>query len=554
MSEPLGFGVEEPEDRHGAFPRLDEEQRAQLRRLGEVRAVEAGEVLYRAGGTDYDFFVVESGAVTMVQGYGTENRVILVHGQHRFLGELSLLTGSRAVLTAVVRDPGEVIQVPRDMLRQIAAEDEDLINLILRAYLARRSILIEAEAGVKLVGSRYSQDTRRLREFLARNRVPHRWMDLESDAQAEVLLQTLGVAPCETPIVLGNDGVLRNPSNAEIAATLGLGARGAPPALCDLVIVGGGPAGLGAAVYGASEGLDTQAIDAVAFGGQASTSSRIENYLGFPAGVSGSELADRAALQASRLGARLVMPAEAVGFARDDGHYAISLASGETVNGLAIILATGAQYNKLDVPDLERYEGLGVYYAATQAEGQLCAGDPVVIVGGGNSAGQAAMYLSQHAASCHLMIRGGDLGKSMSRYLVDEIEGREQVQLVTHSEVAELKGESVLDGVIVRDTRTGERREMPAKALFVFIGASPHTDWLRGEVAMDEDCFLLTGRDVPVEELAAHGAEDPFFLETSQPGVFAVGDVRSGSVKRVASAVGEGSMAVRLVHQRLAAQ
>jgi thioredoxin reductase (NADPH) len=553
MSEPLGFGVEETENRHGAFPKLDEQQRAHLRRLGEVRKVESGEVLYRAGGADYDFFVVESGAVAMVQGYGTENRVIVVHGPHRFLGELSLLTGSRAVLTAVVRDPGEVIQVPREMLRLLAAEDEDLINLIMRAYLARRSILIEVEAGVKLIGSRYSQDTRRLREFLARNRVPYRWMDLESDAQAEALLQTLGVAPCETPIVLGNDGVLRNPSNAEIAATLGLGARGAPPTLCDLVIVGGGPAGLAAAVYGASEGLDTQAIDAVAFGGQASTSTRIENYLGFPAGVSGSELADRAALQASRFGARLVMPAEAVGFGRDDGHYAIRLASGETVNGLAVIVATGAQYNKLDVPDLERYEGLGVYYAATQAEGLLCAGDPVVIVGGGNSAGQAAMFLSRRAASCHLMIRGGDLGKSMSRYLVDEIEGRQQVQLVTHSEVAELKGQSVLEAVIVRDTRTGERREMPAKSLFVFIGASPHTDWLRGELAMDEDCFLLTGRDVPAEELAAHGAEDPFFLETSQPGVFAVGDVRSGSVKRVASAVGEGSMAVRLVHQRLAA-
>jgi thioredoxin reductase (NADPH) len=552
VSEALGTGVEEPENRHGAFPRLDEQQRARLRSLGEVRQVEAGEVLFHAGGTDYDFFVVESGAVAVVQGYGTENRVIAVHGEHRFLGELSLLTGSRAVLTAVVRDPGEVIQVPRDSLRQVAAEDEDLINLILRAYLARRSILIEVEAGVKLVGSRYSQDTRRLREFLSRNRVPYRWMDLESDEEAEILLQTLGVTPCETPIVLGGEGVLRNPSNADIAALLGLGARGDPPALCDLVIVGGGPAGLAAALYGASEGLDTQAIDAVAFGGQASTSARIENYLGFPAGVSGSELAERAALQAFRFGARLVVPAEAVGFGRDDGHYAIQLASGETVNGLTVIVATGAQYRKLDVPDLERYVGLGVYYAATQAEGQLCFGDPVVIVGGGNSAGQAAMFLSRHAASCHLLIRGGDLGKSMSRYLVDEIEGRDQVQVLTNAEVAELKGESGLEAIVVRDTRTGAQREMPAKALFVFIGASPHTDWLRGEVTMDEDCFLLTGSDVQGEDLAAHGEERPFFLETSQPGVFAVGDVHSGSVKRVASAVGEGSMAVRLVHQRLA--
>jgi thioredoxin reductase (NADPH) len=351
---------------------------------------------------------------------------------------------------------------------------------------------------------------------------------------------------------MGTDGVMRNPSNAEVAAALGLGASGPPPALCDLVIVGGGPAGLAAALYGASEGLDTQAIDAVAFGGQASTSSRIENYLGFPVGISGSELAERASLQANKFGARLVVPAEAVGFAREDGHYAIGLAGGGAVNGRTIIVATGAQYRKLDVPDLERFEGDGVYYAATVSEAQICAGDPVVIVGGGNSAGQAAMFLSEQAGSCRLLIRGGDLGKSMSRYLVDEIEGREQVEVLTYSEIAAIEGESGVEQVIVRDTRTGERAEMPAKAVFVFIGASPHTDWLRGEVAMDKDCFLLTGPDVRDEDLPAHAEERPFFLETSQPGVFAVGDVRSGSIKRVASAVGEGSMAVRLVHQRLA--
>jgi thioredoxin reductase (NADPH) len=552
MSEPLGVGMEEPENRHGAFPRLGEEQRARLRALGELRRVESGEVLFRDGDAGYDFFLVESGVVAVVQGYGSENRVIAVHGPHRFLGELNLLTGSRAYLTAVVRDPGEVIQVPVAALRALVAQDEELGNVILRAFLSRRSILIEVGAGVKVVGSRYSRDTRRLREFLQRNRVPYRWMDLETDAEADVLLRALGVEPGETPVVLGGEGVLRNPSNAQLAAMLGIGARGAPPAMCDLVIVGGGPAGLAAALYGASEGLDTQAIDAVAFGGQASTSSRIENYLGFPAGISGSELAARAALQAGKFGARLMVPAEAVGFAREDGHYSVRLAGGETVNGRTVIVATGAQYRQLDVPDMERYEGLGVYYAATQAEAQLCAGDPVLIVGGGNSAGQAAMFLSRHAAGCRLLIRGDDLGKSMSRYLVDEIQSREQIEVVTHSEVAELRGEAGLEAVVVRDTRTGERRDLQAKALFVFIGASPHTDWLRGEVAMDEDCFLLTGRDVQDEGLLAHGEERPYFLETSQPGVFAVGDVHSGSIKRVASAVGEGSMAVRLVHQRLA--
>ena len=544
--------MDEPFDRDGAFPRLDSEQRARLRAAGEVRTVQPGDVLFREGDADYDFFVVESGAVAIVQGYGAENRVIAIHGPHRFLGELNLLTGSPPYLSAVVRDGGEVIQLSSAGLRSIVAEDQAFSNLILRAYLARRSILIDLGAGVKLVGSRYSGDSRRLREFLARNRMPYHWMDVEDDEEADTLLRAVGVTASETPVVIGGRGVLRNPSNAQLAAMLGLGSRGEPPPMCDLVIVGGGPGGLAAALYGASEGVDTQAIDAIAFGGQASTSSRIENYLGFPTGISGSELAERAVLQARRLGARLVVPAEAIGLTREDGHYAIELAGGELINGRTLIVATGAQYRKLDLPQLERYEGAGVYYAATQAEAQLCAADPVLIVGGGNSAGQAAMFLSRHASSCHLLIRGADLSASMSRYLIDELDRREQVQLLTHNQIVELKGESALEAVVVEDARTGTRSELAAKALFVFIGASPHTDWLRGHVAMDEHGFLLTGRDVPGEQLAAHGDDAPFFLETSQPGIFAVGDVRSGSIKRVASAVGEGSMAVRLVHQRLA--
>jgi thioredoxin reductase (NADPH) len=492
--------------------------------------------------------------VAIVQGYGEENRVIAVFGRHHFLGELSMLTGQRLYLSGVVSDGGEVIQIPVEKLREIVAEDKGLSDLILGAFMARRSFLIDAETGIKLIGSRFSPDSRRLREFLARNRMPYQWMDLEDDEEADTLLQALGVEPAETPVVIGGRGVLRNPSNAQLAAMLGFGSRGAPPAMCDLVIVGGGPAGLAAALYGASEGLDTQAIDAVAFGGQAGTSSRIENYLGFPTGISGSELAARAGLQARRLGARLVVPAEAMGLVREDAHYGVQLAGGEVVNGRTVIVATGAQYRRLDVPELDRYEGAGVYYAATQAEAQLCGGDPVLIVGGGNSAGQAAMFLSQHAASCRLLIRGSDLAKSMSRYLIDELERRPQIEVLTHREIVELKGEDALEAVIVTDTRTDERQELEAKALFVFIGASPHTDWLRDHVAMDEHCFLLTGGDVQGEHLAQHGEERPFFLETSQPGIFAVGDVHSGSIKRVASAVGEGSMAVRLVHQRLAAR
>jgi thioredoxin reductase (NADPH) len=552
VTEPLGAGLPEPPDRNGAFPRLTEEQRAKLRAIGTVRQVEQGEVLFRAGDDAYDFFVVESGAVAIVAGYEHDNRVIAVHGKHRFLGELNLLSGARVQLTAVVRDPGELIQVPADVLRHTVADDEELSNIILRAFMARRSILIEVGAGFKLLGSGYSPDSRRLREFLNRNRVPYHWIDLEQDEEADVVLRALKISPDETPLVLTGAGVKRNPTNAEVAQLLGIGARGTPPPLCDVVIVGGGPAGLAAAVYGASEGLDTQAIDSVAFGGQASTSSRIENYLGFPAGISGSELAERAMLQARKFGARLVVPAEAVGLARDNGHFTIELADGHQVNGRAIVVATGARYRKLDVPDLDKFEGAGVYYAATLAEAQMCANDPVLIVGGGNSAGQAAMFMSQHAAGCRLMIRGGDLSKSMSRYLIDEIERSGRIEVLTHGEVIELHGEHALESVTVVDSRTDERRDVPCKALFVFVGADPHTDWLRGHVAMDEHCFLRTGRDLDGEDLAHYAEGDrPLFLETSQPGLFAVGDVHSGSIKRCASAVGEGSMAIRLVFERL---
>jgi thioredoxin reductase (NADPH) len=552
VSEPLGIGIEERAESDGAYPRLTETQRARLRALGEVRAVSPGEVLFREGEPGYDFFVIESGAVAIVQGYEQENRVVVVHGRHQFLGELGLLTGSRVYLSAVVRDGGEVIQVPAGRLRALLGEDEEMSNVILRAYLSRRSRLIDAGAGVHLIGSRFSLDSRRLREFLARNRVPYEWTDLEEEDDVDTWLRTLDLKPSETPVLIGVGSLLRNPSNAELAAALGLGASGTPPALCDLVIVGGGPAGLAAAVYGASEGLDTQAIDSVAFGGQASTSSRIENYLGFPAGISGGELAARALLQAKKFGARLAMPAEAVDLVEEDGHYAIQLSDGSVVNGRTVIVATGAQYRKLDVPDLDRYEGLGVYYAATLIEAQMCVEDPVIVVGGGNSAGQAAIFLSQHAASCRLLIRGGDLGKSMSRYLVDEIERREGIEVLTHSEIVELQGKTALEAAVVADNRSGARTELPAKAVFVFIGASPHTNWLEGKVAMDEDGFLLTGVAVEGENRSAYGSGAPYFLETSRPGIFAVGDVRSGSIKRVASGAGEGSMAVQLVHQRLA--
>jgi thioredoxin reductase (NADPH) len=551
--EPLGAGVEEAVDRHGAFPRLNDEQRDALSALGERLTVESGEVLFREGDDSYDFYVVESGAVAIVQGHGAENRIIAIHGPHRFLGELNLLSRGRVYLTAVVRDAGEVIRVPAERLREVVAQDKELSDLIVAAYLARRSLLIDVGTGIKLIGSRYSADSRRLREFLARNRMPHTWIDVEQDAEAEGLLRGLGVEASDTPVVTWSEAqVLRNPTNQELAAKMGLGIAGPQPALCDIVVVGAGPAGLAAAVYGASEGLDTLVVEAMALGGQASTSSRIENYLGFPAGISGSELAARAAMQVEKFGARVVVPGEAIELESEDGHHVVHLAGGDRVAGRTLIVATGASYRRLDVPDLEKYEGLGVYYAATQAEAQMCENDPVLIVGGGNSAGQAAVFLAEHAADCRLMIRGDDLGKSMSRYLVDQIERDPRLEVVTSSRIVALHGEGGLESVTTEDARSGERRDQPCKALFVFIGADPHTEWLSGKVAMDAKGFLYTGRDVDGDDLSEYNGERPFFLETSRPGLFAVGDVHSGSIKRVASAVGEGSMAVRLVHQRLA--
>ena len=551
QSLPIGTGVAEAVDRDGAFPRLDERQRSRFRALGHVRAVEPGEVLFAAGDERSDFFIIESGAVTIVQGLGAENRVIAVHGQHRFLGELSLLTEQRLYLSGVVRDPGEVIQVPLDKLREIVDEDKTLSDIILGAFMARRSILIEVGTGIKLIGSRFSPDSRHLREFLARNRMPHQWIDLELDKEAEALLDGLGIKPEETPVVVASGGeILRNPSSAELGRAIGLGSPGPSPPLCDVVVVGAGPAGIAASLYAASEGLDVQCVEAVASGGQAGTSARIENYLGFPAGISGSELAQRAGVQALKFGSRLAVPAAAVALTSTPGRHEIELSNGDVATGRTVVIATGAQYRRLDVPRLDEFEGGGVYYAATRAEAQQCSGDPVVIVGGGNSAGQAAMFLSARAARCRLLIRGEDLAKSMSRYLVDQVERNDLIEVLRHSEVVELGGERELETVTIADSRSGERATVATRALFVFIGASPRTEWLEGQLATDDAGFLFTGRDVQGEHLVEFDGELPLFLETSRPGIFAVGDVHSGSIKRVASAVGEGSMAVRLIRSR----
>jgi thioredoxin reductase (NADPH) len=534
----------ETPDLEGAFPRLSEEQISRLAKYGTRRPTQAGEVLYREGEEFGDFFVILDGKVMVIEDYEGSAKIVYVHGPGRFLGELGLLTGQKAFLTNVVIEPGEVLAVPVPQLRALVAQDSVLGDLILRAYIIRRALLIETGSGFRLIGSRYSPGTRRLREFAARNRLPCHWIDLEVDENAETLLRRLGVSPEETPVVvLGGTQVLRNPSNAEVARAIGLPAAVSRETLCDLVVVGAGPAGLAASVYGASEGLTTITLDAIATGGQAATASRIENYLGFPAGITGAELAERAVLQANKFGARFSVPAEASSLGERDGAHAIGLADGTSVLARSVIIATGARYRRPDVPRLEEFEGSSVFYAATLSEALVCQNDPVVVVGGGNSAGQATLFLAGHAARVHLLVRNGDLNKEMSRYLVDQVERHPGVEIMVHTEVRELIGQDgALEAVVVEDNRTGERKTIEAKALFVFIGAAPHTQWLADTLALDDRGFILTGDTDGCSSM---------LLETSRPGIFAAGDVRSGSIKRVASAVGEGSMAVRLVHEHL---
>ncbi|HTP16807.1 MAG TPA: FAD-dependent oxidoreductase [Streptosporangiaceae bacterium] len=547
--------LSETPDSYGAYPRLSDAQITALAACGARRRAEPGETLFRDGDPSCDFFVVLAGKAAVVEGYGSPGqRLISVHGAGRFLGELNLLTGQAAFYSAVMAQAGEILAVPEDCVRDLVASDPTLGDLILRACLLRRSILIGLGIGIRIIGSRYSPDVGRLRDFAARNRLPHRWEDLEADPAAESLLRQLGVPPEDTPIViLYGKQLLRNPSNATLAAAIGLPAAVPAAAVSDLIVIGAGPAGLSVAVYGASEGLSTVALDATATGGQAGTSSRIENYLGFPAGISGAELADRAVIQARKFGASLGVPARATSLRQNGGHYAVGLDTGEPLPGRVIVIATGARYRRLQVPRIEHFEGTSVYYAASQAEAQLCRGDPVAIVGGGNSAGQAAVFLARNAERVTLLVRDADLGKSMSRYLVDQIVRTEQIEVLCHTEVRELLGEDTLRGLVAEDNQSGARRQLDARALFVFIGAVPATGWLSSQVMLDDHGFVLTGLAVtsPAGTWPADPGSRRSALETSLPGVFAAGDVRSGSVKRVASAVGEGAMAVHLVFERM---
>ena len=544
-----------------ALPTFNPAQLAAIAAFGDEREVSAGEVLYSADESPEltcgrpSFFVVLDGEVEVVRPDAGGEVLVAVQGPGRFLGEMNVLTGQRPYFTARMRHPGRVLELPPAEFQRLMSSTTDLANIIFTALTARREQLRAGEAarGLSIVGSRYSSEAMALRGFVTRSQVPHTWFDVDDVADPAALLAGLGLEADDLPAVKTSTTVLRRTTPGELGQHLGLTFRSPPGYLFDLVVVGSGPAGLAAAVSGASEGLQTVSIDGVAVGGQAGTSSRIENYVGFPNGISGGELASLAAVQAMRLGARLNAPCRASGLQPEDGFHIVTLEDGSEIPTKAVIIASGARYRRLAVDDLERFEGVGVYYAATDLEARTCAGQDVVVVGGGNSAGQAAIYLAQQACRVKLVIRGDDLARHMSNYLIDRIKGDARIELLTRTEVRALAGEQSLGAVVLGDTSTGAQQTVPCAGLFCFIGAEPATAWLQDKVALDGDGFVLTDRQLPESALiASFAARDPLPFETSVMGVFAVGDVRAGSTKRVAAAVGEGSSVVRSVYDHLA--
>jgi thioredoxin reductase (NADPH) len=485
------------------------------------------------------------------------DQVVVATRQPRgFLGELNLLTGQRVYLTSRVSKSGRVLVVEPDDFRRLMSTRPELSDTIFRALVARRELLRSGEGAgaIQIIGSRYSPEAMALRAFAMRSRLPHTWTDVEDIDDTPVFLASLGAHPRDVPLVITPTARLRRPSTGEFAQHLGLTYRSVPGYLADLVVVGTGPAGLAASVYGASEGLTTVSLDALGPGGQAGASSRIENYVGFPNGVSGDDLVARAAIQAMRLGAHLNAPCEVVGLRTEGAFHVVTLTDGSEISTRAVILATGAHYRRLEVEDLERFEGAGVYYAATELEARVCGGASVIVVGGGNSAGQAALFLAQQGSPVSLVIRRRDLAETMSHYLIERIDADRRIDVLSETEVRALAGTTHLERVTLEHNPSGRRTEIEGQGVFCFIGAIPATGWLDGSLVVDRSGFILTDRSLPEDAThsSAFAGRDPLPFETSLPGVFAVGDVRSGSIKRVASAVGEGSSAVRSVHDYLA--
>lgn len=539
-----------------AFPTLTPAQIERIRQIAKLRTVRTSEILFEPGDTNVPFFVLLTGAMEIVQPGLHGERAIATHGPGEFTGELTMISGRKCLVRGRVTEPGEFLELGGDCLRILISRDAELSEILMKAFILRRVELINSGQGsLVLLGSRHSAQTLRLREFLGRNGHPYTYVDLDTDKTSQEILDRFSVKPEEIPVIVCGAGyVFRNPTTQKLADCLGFNSEIDETQVRDLIIVGAGPSGLAAAVYAASEGLDALVIETESPGGQAGSSSKIENYLGFPTGVSGQELATRAIVQAQKFGAKMMIARNVAELDCAKRPYKVVLDNGAKLPARALVIATGAQYKKPHIQNLALFEGQGVYYGATYMEAQLCEGEDVVVIGGGNSAGQAAVYLSQTARKVYMLVRSGQLSDTMSRYLIQRIERNPSIELHYQTEIVGLEGDSHLERVSWLDKSTGEKSTRDIRHVFIMAGASPRTDWLRNCVALDDKGFILTGRDIdsgsekPVWPLG----RAPHMLETSLPGVFAVGDVRSGNVKRVASAVGEGSIAIHLVHRVLA--
>jgi thioredoxin reductase (NADPH) len=538
------------------FPTLTAAQIKRIAAHGHVRPIRAGEVLVEPGAEIVPFFVVTAGRVEVVRPSGTAETLVVVYGPGQFTGEVNMLSGRPAMLRVRVGESGEALEVDRERLLALVQTDSELGELIMRAFILRRVELIAHGLGdVVLVGSNHCSATLRVKEFLTRNGHPYLYIDLDRDTDVQDLLDRFHIAAADVPVLIcRGEVVLRNPTNQQIAGCLGFNEAIDQTQIRDVVIVGAGPAGLAAAVYAASEGLNVLVLETNSPGGQAGSSSKIENYLGFPTGISGQALAGRAYTQAQKFGAQVIIAKGAKRLVCDRKPYAIEMDGDTRVQARTIIIATGAEYRVPTIENLSEFKGVGVYYGATFMEAQLCRGEEVVVVGGGNSAGQAAVFLAQTAKRVHMLVRGSGLAETMSRYLIRRIEQNPAIVLRTNSEIVALQGSNHLERVRWRDDRTGKIETHDIKHVFVMTGAVPSTAWLDGCVELDAKGFIKTGPDLSQDDLIAAQwplARAPHLLETSLPGVFAVGDVRGGNIKRVASAVGEGSIAISFVHQVL---
>ncbi|HXC57226.1 MAG TPA: FAD-dependent oxidoreductase [Rhizomicrobium sp.] len=525
------------------FPSLAAAEVERLRRFGEVKTYDAGAVIVRTGEVSPGFFIVLAGeiAITQRDGLGGD-QLIVTHGPGHFMGELAQLSGKPALVDARALSAVEAVVIRPQRLRDLLVEEAELGERIMRALILRRVGLLETGAGGPVIVGRAGQaDVLRLANFLGRNGHPHVWLDSDSDPQAKALVERFHVEPGQLPIVLCPNGqLLRNPGEDELARCLGMVSAVDPDKLFDVAVVGAGPAGLAAAVYAASEGLSVVVFDCRAFGGQAGASARIENYLGFPTGITGIALMARAYNQAQKFGAEMAIPDEVINLTQVDKRFRLDLANKEAAGARAVIIATGARYKRLAVANLAEFEGSHVHYWASPLEARLCAGQDVVLVGGGNSAGQAAVYLASQVKKVYMLVRGAGLAATMSRYLIDRIAAQPNIELIAHSEITQLRGDKrVLNAVCWTDRVSGVQTEKPIAHVFLFIGADPNTDWLsQCDVRLDAKGFVCTSETRP--------------LETNHPGIFAIGDVRSGSVKRVAASVGEGAQVVSAIHAYLA--